>query len=164
MSEAEDALNRGLLAGYASDRPPGSKTRGGVEFRVSHPKKLGGGLVYHDEWISGRTGGGQETVVTSDEAYTRVYAGGIVPDQDLGQLGTNRHQVETALSGFLKGSGGKTRLREDYFAVDGNWQYSYVVIEEVIPLGLTAGMERIELKGETVFAHVIATSPINSRS
>ena len=165
MAGTEKALNAGLLAGYLAKRPPGRVTRGGIEFRVSHPDKktMGDSGVYHDEWISGRNGGGQETILTGEGAFTRVYAGGVYPESDLVQLGTDYHSVESRLSFFIKGSGGQTRLDQDYFAVDGDWQYSYEVIERFPQIQLTTGIEKIDLKGQTVFVHLIGVSPITPR-
>lgn len=165
MSKAKEVLNKGLLAGYVGITPPGRRTRGGVDFRVSHPPKLiMGEAVYHDEWISGRNGGGQETAITSEGSYTRVYAGGVFPEEYLKELGVNKDIVESRLSFFIKGSNGQTRLDQDYFAVDGDWQYRFEVVKRFPEIELTSGIEIIDFKSQAVFVHLIGVSPIIPRS
>ncbi len=163
MGKGNEALNHGLLKGYVGDKPPGWKVRGGVDFR-SLEQNLSSG-TYHDEWISGRNGGGQETFASKTESsYTRVYSGGVFPDAILTRLGTDMLTVESRLSSFIKGSEGKTRLDQDYFKVDGDWQYGYEVIERFPEIGLTLGIEKIDFKDNAVFVHLIGVSLIIPRS
>lgn len=158
MSKAIELLNIGLLEGYARKSVvPRGTTRAGVEFKVIN-SRTGGGL-YHDEWIAGRTGGGQELATVDHETWTRLYGGGVIPDTDLVKLGIDKQAVLRKLREFIIGSDGKTRLHEDYEASKQDWEYRYSILHRSERVGLTVGLETIGLKGEEVFAHGFLISP-----
>lgn len=163
MSRAEIVLNRGLREGFAMKRPPDRRTRGGVDFAVvdlklAREERIGGS--YHDEWIKARIGGGQEIAESGDEAWTRLYAGGIPADEALSDAGTNKQEVLSKLREFILGSDLKTRLHDDYSAGSGEWSYSYSVLASNEQIGLTVGLESISYRDVEVFTHGHLISPI----
>jgi hypothetical protein len=77
----KQALTDGLLGGYVGETEFKSIIRGGFEMKQSHYEK--NGAIYHDEWLPNRTGGGQELVEIEGQPFTRLYAGGLVNEEQL---------------------------------------------------------------------------------
>jgi len=114
-----------------------------------------------DEWIVDRTGGGQEIAQTQEGKKTRLYAGGTIGIEELTELGLTKKDVTGKLKQFIQSSESKTRLLEDYLPEpDGDWQYSYNIIEKIEDVPLTIGMETIAYKGRMVFAHAFLNTPV----
>ena len=92
MSEEIDRLlARGLKEGFAGGTVMQSVKRGGFNLKSSHFESEGG--VYHDEWFAERAGGGQEIVNVGNTTFTRVYAGGTIPLEELKGLGISKRDV-----------------------------------------------------------------------
>jgi hypothetical protein len=146
------ALTQGLLAGYAGETECKKITRGGFELLQSHFEK--DGIIYHDEWLPARTGGGQELVEIDGNKYARFYAGGVVDDSQLNNLGISASDVITTLINKIKQLGSATRLDEDCIPEsESAWQYQYVV-ENVQPeFGLLTAKETLSYKQAVVFIH-----------
>ncbi len=160
MAEIDNLLNKGLEAGYVGNAKRETVQRGAFKLEVSQFISPDGS-IYRDEWIADRVGGGQEIAQSKEGKQTRLYAGGTIKHDELAKLGITKKDVEGKLKQFIKTSEGKTRLTEDYLPEsDGDWQYSYKVIERVKGIPLTVGMETIAFSGKTVFAHAFALSPI----
>lgn len=157
-SKIKNALVTGLLAGYAGETEFRDIVRGGFEMKQSHYEK--NGIVYHDEWLPNRTGGGQELVMIDGQQYTRLYAGGLIEEQKLKQLGIDENDVISTLINQIKLAGEKTRLDADYENKDGEWKYSYKVKKQIEEIGLLFGKEKIKYKGQLVFVHYFLLSPI----
>ena len=158
----EDALTAGLLAGYAGRSESYQEMRSVFEMNVSHLEAPDRKEVYHDEWIAGdRTGGGQELMKLPDGTkFTRLYAGGIISEDELSKLGIKGDQVVGFLKEALRQLGNQTRLFGDavYASKDEKWKYSYTTPE--VYKEVTQGREYIRYQDQLVFVHLFLLSPI----
>lgn len=161
MSEETDKLlNRGLAAGFAGGTVMSGVNRSGFEFKSSHLDD--GTNIYHDEWIADRAGGGQEVVKVGDSTYTRVYAGGTLPVEELQKLGTDIGQIMTFLKKQMLEHEKEIRLHTDFTPEpEGDWQYSYKVTGTNPQIPLTMGKEVITYKGNLVFEHDFIICPVD---
>jgi len=157
--DIQKALTAGLLAGYGGKTEFSRTNRGGFSLKRSHLEDDGG--VYHDEWPPGRTGGGQELVTVGGERYTRLYAGGVMDEEKLKERGVGEKEVIAYLKRKILELGEKTRLEVDCLPEpDGDWRYSYQVIERMEALDMIVGREAIEYTEETVFVHFFLLCPV----
>jgi hypothetical protein len=153
-------LARGLERGFAGETITGMAKRGGFNLKSSHFENDSG--TYHDEWYTNRTGGGQEIVKTGNQTFTRVYAGGTIPLEKLQQLGISEKDVMGFLKKQILINGEKIRLNTNFRPkVNGDWQYSYQVLDTSKEIPLTFGKEIIKYKGHLVFVHDFIISPID---
>jgi len=152
------ALTRGLLAGYGGETDFTTSIRGNFEVKSSHYEE--DGIIYHDEWTGG---GGQEIVkINEKELFTRVYAGGVVNEEILKELGITKKDVINNLISRIKELGDKTRLFSDCSVNDiSGWNYKYEIIDNNKEIGVTTGKETITYKNQVVFVHAFVLSPIN---
>lgn len=128
--------------------------RGGFSVTTSHYEDPASGGTYHDEWLPGRLGGGQELVRVGEKRMTRLYGGGTVAAEALTRLGISENDVMAFLMKMIQQLGDATRLEKDCSAVeDGEWQYQYVVKEQLPEISLTVGKEEIKYRDEVVFVH-----------
>lgn len=161
MSEKTDKiLVRGLKEGFAGGTIMNNVEREGFKLKSSHFENESD--VYHDEWFADRAGGGQEIVKAGKETYTRVYAGGTVPREVLVQLGISIGDVMTFLKKQIIENGEKIRLNTNFEPeTEGDWQYSYKVLDRDEGIPLTLGKETINFKGILVFVHDFVISPVD---
>lgn len=158
--ETDRLLTTGLKGGFAGGTDIGSVNRDGFNFKSNHLETEGG--VYHDEWCADRVGGGQEIVRAGDQSYTRVYAGGTLTSEKLTELGISAKMIMSFLKKQLIENGEKTRLYTDFFPdPEGDWQYSYRVINSDEEISLTVGKETIRYKDVLVFVHDFIISPVD---
>ena len=152
MSEAEDALNVGLLAGYASDKKPREITRGSIMGkRITY---VDPSISYIDEWFAGdRLGAGQDIANDGFKTAIRSYAGGLYPPEVLERVDTTPDEVHARLKQFISGSEGKTRLRQPYSITDGEWSYEYSIVEALEEVGTFVSLEKVLCRSQEVFAH-----------
>ena len=149
-------LTLGLQKGFGGDTNMTKGERAGFAITASHFEDTidGQQAVYHDEWAASRTGGGQELVRVGDQQYTRVYAGGTISHEAMARMGTSEADVMAFLMKMIQQLGDATRLTQDCPAVlDGDWQYQYMVKEQLDEIPMTVGREVIKFKGELVFVH-----------
>lgn len=159
MPSPESLLTKGLLAGFAGETNSATAHRGGFALQTSHFQE--GDAVYHDEWAAHRTGGGQELVTVDQRVYTRVYAGGTTSTEAMTQLGITKQDVLTFLVACLRSQGNNTRLHEDCGPhTEGDWAYTYQVLEKNTAIPMTTGKETITYKGQVVFIHVFVLCPV----
>lgn len=160
MKEIDKLFSKGLEQGYAGGTERqlvqrGPFTLGSSQFTVPN------GGNYIDQWIADRVGGGQELAQVGNERSTRLYAGGTINIEGLHKLGLTKKDVTRKLKQFIKESEGRTRLMENYTPQsDGDWQYSYEIINSLKEIPLTVGMETIMFRNTLVFAHGFLHSPI----
>jgi len=161
MSKGTELLTEGLSKGYAGKTKIETIDRGGLAFKQSRYVDEATGKTYHDEWLSARTGGGQELAVIGEEKITRLYAGGVISPKQLEKLGITEKEVIGYLIKKVEELGNKTRLFEDCApAPDGDWQYVYKVTDKIESVGLTRALETITFKGAQVFVHGFEICPI----
>ncbi|MBI2310579.1 hypothetical protein HYU90_02010 [Candidatus Collierbacteria bacterium] len=161
MSKETELLTEGLSKGYAGKTKIETVVRGGFKFKQSRYVDESTGGIYHDEWLSARTGGGQELAVIGEEKVTRLYAGGVISPDQLEKLGITKKDVIGYLIRKVGELGNKTRLFEDCTpAPDGDWQYVYKVTDKIESVGLTRALETINYKGVQVFVHGFEICPI----
>jgi len=109
---------------------------------------------YTDTYLFGdQSGGGFELVGLDDNGkrrtFMRLYAGAGLDKESLAKLGITAEDVVDFLKRVLLEAGDKTRLDQSYLAHEGNWQYSYQVMEdmdfdsETFGLPLLCSSERI---------------------
>ena len=158
--ETDSLLTKGLQGGFAGGTVMSKVDRGNFEFNANHFEIEDG--IYHDEWCADRAGGGQEIVIVGDETYTRVYAGGTVPLEALAELGITKGDVMKFLKKQLLQNGEKTRLYTNFTPeAEGDWQYSYHVLDTDKEIPITVGKEIIEYQGQLVFVHDFIISPVD---
>jgi hypothetical protein len=158
-TETKNILTKGLAEGYAGKNTMGKVERAGFDLDSSDYEGLEG--KYHDEWAAHQLGGGQEIVETPDgEMATRVYAGGTLDPEKLTELGLTGKDVIKKLLFFVGELGEKTRLDTDTEMTEGDWIYSYRIIEPIKEIPVTAGIEKIKFKGSLVFVHFHINSPV----
>ena len=158
---AEATLRKGLVTGYAGGSEPRSVKRGPFTIKSSHHSFPEQQAEYLDEWIFQRTGGGQEIAQYANDIATRVFAGGVIRDEKLKELGITHDQVISYFRAKLSEVADRTRLHENVVLdPDGDWQYRYEVQKEVPELPMTIGLETVTYTGHTVFIHVFLITPI----
>jgi hypothetical protein len=159
-TKTDKLLNHGLKEGFGGSTVMSDVQRTGFSLKSSHFENEDG--VYHDEWFADRAGGGQEIVKSEEITYTRVYAGGTIPLEKLADLGISKSDVMKFLKKQITENGEKIRLYSNFEpAAEGDWQYSYKVINSDLEIPLTAGKETIKFKGNLVFVHVFVISPVD---
>lgn len=154
-----DMLAKGLLATFAGSNTVTKVTRGAIH--LTGTETTVGDAAYIDQWLVKRTGAGQEIAVKGGDAVVRSYAGGIVPDATLSELGITGAQVIATLKSMLQTLGDKTRLTRTVMPVtDGDWTYAYRVTDTYPEVSLVLGVETIAYKGTIVFIHAILLADV----
>ena len=161
MSEKVDKLlTDGLAEGYAKAEKPEKVQRSGFPGKANDYVTPEDGH-YHDEWFANDNGGGQELVQTGEEKGTRVYAGGVIPVEELRELGLTTKDVIVRLRMGIEELKGKTRLHEPCFLeLPNGWQYQYEILKKSEEVPLTIGYESVRYNGREVFAHGHIISPV----
>ena len=150
--DIEAGLTRGLVSGYGGRTTFSTTTRGLFPFKASHLEE--DGLVYHDEWLSASTGGGQELVRAGDQQFTRLYAGGVVQESTLTELGITEEDIIAFLKSTILEQQEKTRLFQSCSPESvGDWSYSYQILDREKALPITFGKETISYRDRVVFVH-----------
>ena len=152
-------LGTGLSGGYGSNKY-GKINRAG--FDLDSSDYAGPEGKYHDEWAAHQNGGGQELIKTSDgKLWTRVYGGGCPDSKTLSKLGITEKDVSEKIMFYLKNVGQKSRFDSDFDSNNGDWAYSYKVIENIKEIPVTVGREEIRYKGSLVFVHFLINTPVD---
>lgn len=159
-NKIENLLSTGLKEGFAGGTEVKDIKRDIFNLKSSHLENETG--IYHDEWFADRTGGGQEIVKVGESSYTRVYAGGTISIERLDILGITKEDVMKFLKKQILQSSEKIRLFTDFESeIEGDWQYSYKVLDKDIEIPLTYGKEVIRYKDNLVFVHDFIISPVD---
>jgi hypothetical protein len=157
--DIEKLLNTGLKEGFAGGTIREGVERGGFNLESSHLERDEG--KYHDEWMAGRVGGGQELVEINGEYFTRVYAGGTISDEELKNLGITGKEVIGQLKNQLLENSDLIRLKKDFLPEpDRDFQYKCEVIDNENEIPVTTVKESISYKGKTVFIHILVLCPV----
>lgn len=161
MSEEVDKLlAKGLKEGFAGGTIMRGVKRGVFDLKSSHFESDGD--VYHDEWYADRAGGGQEIVRAGEATFTRVYAGGTITSEKLEELRITKGDVMAFLKKQMVENGERIRLHTNFEPEpEGDWQYSYRVLDTDSEIPLTLGKEVIRYKGRLVFVHDFIISPVD---
>jgi len=161
MSEETDKLlTKGLKEGFAGGTIIQNTKRGGFDLKSSHLEK--NNITYHDEWFANRAGGGQEIVKVGEITYTRVYAGGTIPLEKLKALEISIDDVMAFLKKQITENGEKIRLYTNFEPEpEGDWQYSYNILDKNNNIPLIIGKEVIKYKAQLVFIHDFIISPVD---
>lgn len=154
----EDALTQGLTSGYAGNTLFTPLKRAGFNLESSHLET--GTLLYHDEWLNGHNGGGQELVRNGEEKATRLYAGGVPAGEKLAEIGITVEEIIGFLVTVISKNPGQTRLRTPFSLQHGNWSYRYEILDTTENIDLTIAKESIFYNDEVVFVHGFLLSPI----
>ena len=150
--DIEAGLTRGLVSGYGGETNFSTITRGSFPFKASHLEE--NGLTYHDEWLSASTGGGQELLKVRDQQFTRLYAGGVVQESTLTELGITEEDVIAFLKSTILEQQENTRLFKACKPEPANdWSYSYQILDREEALPITFGKETISYRDRVVFVH-----------
>lgn len=160
MTENTDRLlTIGLGEGYAGKNEVEKITRAGFNGKSTDLQR--GDDHYHDEWFANDNGGGQELVTSDGESATRVYAGGVIPQNELEELGLTTKDVISKLLFSVGELKEKTRLHTPCsLEIDGDWRYEYKILNQPKEVDLTIGYESISFKGREVFVHGHIISPV----
>ena len=154
-----DMLTQGLLAGYAGKSQRTSVSRGSFVLKTSHLENEDG--FYHDEWTTAsRIGGGQEIATSHSGTITRLYAGGVVNSEVLTSLGITPKDVTNFLKKEIQKLGDKTRLFENCTARDGEWLYSYQIMDRYENIPVWQATEIIFYRSLVVFVHYFLLCPV----
>lgn len=161
MSEKiNNLLTDGLAKGYAGTKKPETIQRSGFAGKANDFTSPDDGR-YHDEWFADNNGGGQELVETAEEKGTRLYAGGVIPVEELQTLGLTTKDVISRLITSVRELKAKTRLHEPAsLELPDGWEYTYEILRRSEEVPLTIGYESIKFNGREVFAHGHMISPI----
>jgi hypothetical protein len=160
VEKTTDLLTSGLAEGYAGTKKPERVNRSGF-LGKSNDYVGPGGDHYHDEWFADDNGGGQELVETAEEKGTRLYAGGVIPVEELQLLGLTTKDVILRLITSVRELKGKTRLHEPCtLELSDGWSYDYEILKRSEEVPLTIGYESIKFNGREVFAHGHMLSPV----
>lgn len=161
MSEIIDnLLTEGLTEGYAGVKKPDPIQRSGFAGKANDYLSPDGGH-YHDEWFADDNGGGQELVEARGEQSTRLYGGGVIPTEELQQLGLTTKDVIRRLITSVNELKGKTRLHEACsLELPDGWKYTYEILKTSKEVPLTIGYESVSYNGREVFAHGHMISPV----
>lgn len=158
---AETILARGLKSGYGGAGERTQVSRGPFTLTSMEQKFPDADGAYMDQWIAKRTGADQEIASAGTETATRVFAGGLISQDELSHLGTTDTEALDYLKSKLSTLADKTRLHEDVHPeADGDWLYAYRVIDRFPEIPLTIGVETITYKGTTVFVHGFLNTPV----
>ncbi len=158
--ETDKLLAEGLKQGFAGGTVMSSLNRAGFSLKSSDFENEAG--KYHDEWFANRAGGGQEIVKVGETTYTRVYAGGTIPPEELQKLGITKGDVMKFLKKQMLESGEKIRLHSDFEPeAEGDWKYSYKVTGTNKQVPMTMGKEVISYRGNLVFEHDFIICPVD---
>lgn len=153
-------LTDGLAEGYAGAKKPEKIQRAGFNGDANDFTSPDGGH-YHDEWFAHDNGGGQELVQNEGELATRVYAGGVIHNEELQKLGLTTEDVVSRLITSVNELKGKTRLIEECsLELPDGWGYKYEILKTTPEVPLTIGYESISYNGREVFAHGHMISPV----
>lgn len=160
MTEKTDILlTKGLLEGYVGNSVRNKIERSGFKGKSSDFSDSA--KHYHDEWFADDNGGGQELVIDNEEQATRVYAGGVIPVEELKKLGLSTKDVIQRLVVSVNKLEGKTRLHAPCsLKIDDNWDYDYSILKQPEEVPLTIGYESIKYNGREVFVHGHILSPV----
>ncbi len=164
MSERTNRLlTDGLAEGYTGNKKPVKIERAGFAGKSTdypdNPTPDSG--HYHDEWFANDNGGGQELVGIEEEKATRLYGGGVIPQEELQKIGFKTEDVIGRLITSVRELKGKTRLHEECsLELPGGWSYSYTILKKPQEVPLTVGYESIRYNGREVFAHAHILTPI----
>ncbi len=157
--DVKKLLNKGLKAGYAGGIVRKGVKREGFSLESSHLEINGG--KYHDEWLAGRVGGGQELVKNNGDTFTRVYAGGTIADKRLELLGITGRDVIGFLKTQMTENSEYIRLFDNFTPKpEGDWQYKYEIIDKEDGIPIITGKESIFYKKELVFTHILILCPV----
>lgn len=160
MTEINKLLSEGLISGYAGETKRQIVQNGPFDLESSQ-YQTPDGAVYIDNWIADRTGGGQEIAKSGEKTSTRLYGGGTISLKELEDLGLTKKDVTRYLKQKIRELGAKTRLFENCTPdPDGDWQYSYEIMENIENIPLTVDMESISFKGKRVFAHAFIRTTV----
>lgn len=161
MSETIDnLLTEGLAEGFAGTKKPETIQRSGFHGKANDHMSSDGGQ-YHDEWFADDNGGGQELVEARGERSTRLYGGGVIPTEELQQLGLTTKDVIHRLITSVNELKGKTRLHESCsLELPDGWKYDYEILKKSEEVPLTIGYESLKFNGREVFAHGHMLSPV----
>ena len=126
MSERIDKLlTDGLVAGYAGTMKPEPVRRVGFAGKANDYTDSNNGH-YHDEWFADDNGGGQELVRQLKKRATRLYAGGVIPVEELQLLDLTTKDVISQLITGVRELKGKTRLHEPAsLELPDGWSYTH---------------------------------------
>ncbi len=153
-------LTDGLEEGYAGVKKPEAIQRADFVGKANDYISTEGGH-YHDEWFADDNGGGQELAEVGEERSTRLYAGGVIPTEELEKLGLTTKDVIARLITSVKELKGKTRLNEPYsLELPNGWGYKYEILKASEEVPLTIGYESVSFNGREVFAHGHMISPV----
>jgi len=156
----ERLFTKGLQEGFGGGASRKGVRRGSFELESSRYETEKDD-VYHDEWMAGRVGGGQELIEVGGKRFTRVYAGGTISEKSLESLGLTKKDVIGFLKKQILDNGDKIRLHTDFEPeAEEDWRYEYKVIDNEEGIPVTTGKESIFYKEELVFVHVFVLSPI----
>ena len=161
MSEiTSKLLTEGLAEGYAGVKRADKILRSGFAGKANDYVSQNGGH-YHDEWFADDNGGGQELVKEGDELFTRLYGGGVIPNEELQKLGLTTKDVISRLIISVRELKGKTRLYKPCsLELPDGWKYKYSILKKSKEVPLTIGYESIEYNGRELFAHGHMLSPV----
>ncbi len=160
MNSPHDILAQGLLATFAGTNEVSKVSRGAFAL-VGTEATPASGTHYIDQWVVKRTGAGQEIAKEGEAITTRSYAGGVVADDVLSELGITGTDVIATLKSMLQRLGDKTRLLATVSPVaNGDWQYRYTVTDTYPDVSLTIGVETITYKQKTVFVHAFLLADV----
>lgn len=151
-------LSQGLNAGFAGGTERGKSERGGFGFETSH--FVDGDNKYHDEWVAGRVGGGQEVIEVGGKRFTRLYAGGTIASDKLAEIGLTKKEIIGYLVAKIRELGDKTRLIDECRVDDGDWAYEYTQLDDEQEIPLITRKEVIRYKGGVVFVHNFLLCPV----
>jgi hypothetical protein len=151
-------LSLGLNAGFVGETERGKSDREGFIFETSHFEDGKG--KYHDEWVAGRVGGGQEVIQINGKSFTRLYAGGTIDLDELTKIGLTKKDVILYLKEKIRELGDRTRLLEHCTIEDGDWNYEYCLLDEEPDIPLVTAKEIIRYRGKCVFVHNFLLCPV----
>lgn len=161
MSERTNKLlTEGLAEGYVGSKKPERIQRADFAGKANDYISPEGGH-YHDEWFADDNGGGQELAQEGEELSTRVYAGGVIPQEELRSLGLTTKDVISRLRTSIRELKGQTRLTESCsLELPDGWGYKYEILKTSQEVPLTIGYESVTYNNREVFAHGHMISPV----
>jgi len=152
-------LTKGLVFGYGGKTKFSTVTRGSFQLNASHLEE--GDLTYHDEWLPGNTGGGQELIKVGDQRFTRLYAGGVIKEDKLKEFGITKKDVIDFLKTTILKQQQKTRLFQSCNPKSKtDWSYSYQILDSQKSVPVIFAKETISFRGQVVFIHSFLLCPI----
>jgi hypothetical protein len=157
--ETKVILSKGLGEGFSSKNGWGKVERAGFQMDTTHHEGPEGN--YDDRWTGNQNAAGQELSVNANGGKaSRVYGGGSLEEEGLGKLGLTGKDVMKKLVFFITRLGDKTRLDEEAVFIDGDWRYSYKILENVREIPVLVGEEKIKFQDKLVFIHFHINTPI----